>query len=128
MATGDSFRTTAFSYHVGQTTVSGIVREVAIGIWTALGDEVYPVMMNLLRPYPGHHIPPERRVFNYCLSQARLVVECAFSIRCPRWQMYRQVITSSPEVPKVCGQAICVLQNFLHFEDIGKGEKMHTQS
>lgn len=43
MATGDSYRTIAFSYRVGVSTVAGIVGEVARAIWDALVQEVMPV-------------------------------------------------------------------------------------
>ncbi|KAF3844209.1 hypothetical protein F7725_013550 [Dissostichus mawsoni] len=41
LATGDSYRTIAFSYRVGHATVAVIVKEVA-------GDEAFPLMDNLL--------------------------------------------------------------------------------
>ncbi|KAL0152824.1 hypothetical protein M9458_051864 [Cirrhinus mrigala] len=215
LATGDSFRTIAFSYRVGHSTVAGIVQDVASAIWEVLvedtmpvpkkedwraiadqfyarwnfpnclgaidgkhvllavvdanylfrvvdvggygrtsdggtlrnsafgeslrdgtldlppdaaipgaehrgplpcvfvGDEAFPLTTNLLRPYPGHHIPPERRAFNYRLSRARLVVECAFGILSARWRMYRRVIATSPKVAEACVLATCVLHNFL---------------
>ena len=43
LASGDSFMTIAFSYRVGLSTVSGIVREVARAIWTALVEDTMPV-------------------------------------------------------------------------------------
>uniref|UniRef100_A0A3B3T7F3 Zgc:194221 n=1 Tax=Paramormyrops kingsleyae TaxID=1676925 RepID=A0A3B3T7F3_9TELE len=43
LATGDSYRTIAFSYRVGVSTVAGIVGEVARAIWDALVQEVMPV-------------------------------------------------------------------------------------
>ncbi len=43
LATGDSFRTIAFSYRFRHSTISGIVREVASAIWTALVEETMPV-------------------------------------------------------------------------------------
>ncbi|RXN13484.1 nuclease HARBI1 [Labeo rohita] len=78
-----------------------------------VGDEAFPLTTNLLRPYPGHHIPPERRAFNYRLSRARLVVECAFGILSAHWRMYRRVIATSPKVAEACVLATCVLHNFL---------------
>ncbi|XP_059929868.1 uncharacterized protein LOC132473675 [Gadus macrocephalus] len=42
-----------------------------------VGDEAFPLMTHLLRPFPGQHHTQEKRVFNYRLSRARLVVECA---------------------------------------------------
>ena len=56
---------------------------------------------------------PERRVFNYRLSRARLVVECAFGQLASRWRMYRRVISTRPEVVGACVKATCVLHNFL---------------
>ncbi|KAL0148841.1 hypothetical protein M9458_055850 [Cirrhinus mrigala] len=43
LATGDSYRTIAFSYRVGVSTMAGIVGEVARAIWDALVQEVMPV-------------------------------------------------------------------------------------
>ncbi|XP_030205537.1 protein ALP1-like [Gadus morhua] len=78
-----------------------------------VGDEAFPLMTHLLRPFPGQHHTQEKRVFNYRLSRARLVVECAFRILASRWRMYRRVIGTSPEVAEVCVRATCVLHNFL---------------
>ncbi|XP_071059412.1 zinc finger BED domain-containing protein 5-like [Pseudochaenichthys georgianus] len=46
LATGDSYRTIAFSYRVGHATVAVIVREVAGAIWTALVEETMPAPAN----------------------------------------------------------------------------------
>uniref|UniRef100_A0A3B3SIP3 Zgc:194221 n=1 Tax=Paramormyrops kingsleyae TaxID=1676925 RepID=A0A3B3SIP3_9TELE len=43
LATGDSYRTIAFSYCVGVSTMAGIVAEVARAIWDALVMEFMPV-------------------------------------------------------------------------------------
>lgn len=43
LATGDSFRTIAFSYCVGHSTVGGIVADVSRAIWDALCEEVMVV-------------------------------------------------------------------------------------
>ncbi|KAL2093032.1 hypothetical protein ACEWY4_010344 [Coilia grayii] len=42
LATGDSFRTIAFSYRVGHCTVCRVVREVAAAIWQVLVSEFLP--------------------------------------------------------------------------------------
>nr|XP_050031089.2 uncharacterized protein LOC126527339 [Dermacentor andersoni] len=39
-----------------------------------LGDETFPLLKNLMRPYPGFGIHAERRVFNYRLSRARRTI------------------------------------------------------
>ncbi|NP_001129460.1 uncharacterized protein LOC100191015 [Danio rerio] len=43
LATGDSYRTIAFSYRVGVSTVAGIVAAVTRAIWDTLAQEVMPV-------------------------------------------------------------------------------------
>ena len=88
--------------------------------YTFVGDAGFPLMTNLLHPFPGHHVPLERRVFNYRLSRARLVIECAFGILASQWRMYRHVIGTSPEVAEVCVKATCVLHNFLRMKDLGR--------
>ncbi|XP_034064075.1 protein ANTAGONIST OF LIKE HETEROCHROMATIN PROTEIN 1-like [Gymnodraco acuticeps] len=85
-----------------------------------IGDEAFPLLDNLLRPFPGRQITRERRVFNYRLSRARLVVECAFGILSSQWRMFRRVITTSPEVAELCVKATCVLHNFLRRKTIGR--------
>ncbi|XP_033978104.1 protein ANTAGONIST OF LIKE HETEROCHROMATIN PROTEIN 1-like [Trematomus bernacchii] len=85
-----------------------------------VGDEAFPLLDNLLRPFPGRHLTRERRMFNYRLSRARLVVECAFGILSSQWRMFRRVITTSPEVTELCVKATCVLHNFLRRKTIGR--------
>ncbi|KAJ4948117.1 hypothetical protein JOQ06_019657 [Pogonophryne albipinna] len=211
LATGDSYRTIAFSYRVGHATVAVIVKEVAGAIWTAVvqetmphvviqapansgslyfnyksthslvllavvdaqylfrivdvggfgrssdggslrnsafgeslrdgslqlppdtvipgaerlgllphvfvGDEAFPLLDNLLRPFPGRQLTRERKMFNYRLSRARLVVECAFGILSSQWRMFRRVITTSPET-QAHGEDMMKTQ--VHGEDMMK--------
>jgi hypothetical protein len=47
-----------------------------------LGDEGYPLLPYLMRPYSTRNLDDKKRVFNYRLSRARRSVECAFGIIC----------------------------------------------
>uniref|UniRef100_A0A9J7XAJ5 DDE Tnp4 domain-containing protein n=1 Tax=Cyprinus carpio carpio TaxID=630221 RepID=A0A9J7XAJ5_CYPCA len=78
-----------------------------------MADEAFLLRTNLMRPFPGRTLPPERRVFNYRLSRARLVVENAFGILSSQWRMYRRLIEVHPEVAEKCVNATCVLHNFM---------------
>nr|XP_040578034.1 uncharacterized protein LOC121126765 [Lepeophtheirus salmonis] len=45
-----------------------------------LGEEIFPLRLNLIRPYPRKDLNEEQAVFNYRQSKARRVVENAFGI------------------------------------------------
>lgn len=72
-----------------------------------VADEAFPLRKNLIRPFPGGILPRERRAFNYCLSQARLVVENAFGILSSQWRLYRCAIEVHPEVAENCEGCLC---------------------
>ncbi|KAM3609530.1 uncharacterized protein V6R79_016396 [Siganus canaliculatus] len=94
LATGDSYRTIANSFRVCVSSVSRIVPDVASAIWDSL-------------------VGRDRRVFNYRLSRARLVVECAFGVLASQWRLYRRALEVQPDVAEICVKATCVLHNFL---------------
>ncbi|XDV26067.1 hypothetical protein PO909_029865 [Leuciscus waleckii] len=71
-----------------------------------MADEAFPLRRNLMR-----------RVFNYRLSRARLVVENAFGILSSQWRMYRRLIEVHPEVAEKCVKATCVLHNFMQYSE-----------
>lgn len=77
------------------------------------GDEAFPLRKNLMRPFPGRTLPKERRIFNYSLYRAWLVVDCAFGILFSQWRMYGCVIEVQPVIAERCVKATCVLHNFL---------------
>lgn len=39
--------------------------------YTFVGDQAFPLMVNLMKPYPDKHITKEEKIFNYRLSCAR---------------------------------------------------------
>ncbi len=100
-------------------------------VW--IGDDAFPNKQNLLKPYPKnptfHHepgvqpepVPPSElkkiKVFNYRLSRARMVVECAFGILASHFCFLTHRITCHPDLATGMIKAACVLHNF--FQDMG---------
>ncbi|KAG7473964.1 hypothetical protein MATL_G00101450 [Megalops atlanticus] len=78
-----------------------------------VADEAFPLRRNLMRPFPGQNLSGARRVFNYRLSRAQLVVKNAFGILSSQWRMYRRALEVSPAIGETCVKATCVPHNFL---------------
>ena len=81
-----------------------------------IGDEVFPCLHNLLRPYPRHDnrtLPKAEAIFNYRLCHARMTVECAFGILAQRFRIFnRRIPLCTDNADKVVKAATC-LHNYL---------------
>lgn len=78
-----------------------------------LGDEGYPLLQYLMRPYPARNLDDQKRIFNYRLSRARNSVECAFGIMTAKWRLLHKSIEANVENAVQMVKAICVLHNFV---------------
>lgn len=78
-----------------------------------VGDAAFPLLPNLMRPYPGKHLPLKKAVFNYRLSRARRMIENSFGILASRWRIYRQPICATLPTLKAIVMATVCLHNFL---------------
>ena len=78
-----------------------------------VGDEAFPLKVNLQRPYPRRDLHRDERIYNYRLSRARRVVENAFGLLASRWRLMQGRIFLSPEKVDSVIKACCVLHNFL---------------
>ncbi|XP_024083021.1 protein ALP1-like [Cimex lectularius] len=80
-----------------------------------VGDEAFPLMPNLMRPYPRLKVTnnSQNKVFNYRLSRARQTVECAFGILSVRFRVYKRPFECKLETIENIVKATTVLHNYL---------------
>lgn len=78
-----------------------------------IGDEAFPLMQNLLKPFSQKHITHDEKIFNYRLSRARRVVENVFGILASRFRIFLQPIAINIERIDSIILACCALHNFL---------------
>ncbi|KAK4322343.1 hypothetical protein Pmani_001916 [Petrolisthes manimaculis] len=78
-----------------------------------VGDDAFPLRMNLMKPYPGKNLTPERMNFNYRLSRARRTSENAFGILSAKFRIFKQPIITSPKNISKIILATVVLHNYL---------------
>lgn len=47
-----------------------------------VGDDMFPMSVRMLKPFPGQNLHSGKRIFIYKLSRARRVIENAFGVLC----------------------------------------------
>ena len=53
------------------------------------GDDIFPLKMWLMKPYPGKGLTDKQAVYNYWLSRCRRTIENTFGILAARWRIFR---------------------------------------
>ena len=78
-----------------------------------IGDEAFPLKVNMLRPYPGKNLEEPLAIYNYCLSRALRIIENSFGILAARWRTFRKPIIAEPAHAVLYTQAAIALHNYL---------------
>ena len=79
---------------------------------TILGDAAYPMLTWIIKPYPGTGTLSRKQChFNYRLSQARKVVECAFGRLKGRWRCLLKRNDCELNIVSTIVNACCILHN-----------------
>ncbi|CAN7977774.1 unnamed protein product, partial [Ixodes persulcatus] len=82
-----------------------------------VGDEAFPLLNNLMRPFPRKKLDVLKKSFNYRLSRARRVIENSFGILVARWRIFKQPIQASPETLEAIVWACVSVHNYLRVCD-----------
>ena len=81
-----------------------------------VADEAFPLRCDLMRPVPGRYLSTyAQRVYNYRLSRARNMVECAFGIMVSQWRVYNRTMELSAVNADKVVKATTVLHNLLRW-------------
>ena len=83
-----------------------------------VADSAFPLKTYIMKPYLGSYLPEKKRIFNYCLSRARRVIENTFGILATKFRIFRRPIIAEPEKVTRITQAACVLYNYLKILEI----------
>uniref|UniRef100_A0A1E1VYI0 DDE Tnp4 domain-containing protein n=2 Tax=Pectinophora gossypiella TaxID=13191 RepID=A0A1E1VYI0_PECGO len=84
-----------------------------------IGDEAFPLMKNLMRPYPRcRGLSEAQTTFNERLSRARKVVEDAFGILYQKFGIYNKSINMNPIHVDTLILATCILHNIMRSYEI----------
>lgn len=95
-------------------------------LYAFVGDEVFGLSTNVLRPYAEKYLQDFKRTFNYRLSRARRYVECSFGILSNKWRIFHRPIDVNVEFAIDIVKCCCVLNNFVHDRDGYKFEDTLT--
>jgi hypothetical protein len=63
--------------------------------YVIIGDEAYPLLDNLLKPYSGENLDSDTVCFNRILSRARKTTECAFGTLYSKRRIFSKAIETT---------------------------------
>lgn len=75
-----------------------------------------------MRPFPRRQLTNEKRIYNYRLSRARRIVECAFGIMVKRFNVLENKMLVGPEKATKITRAICVLHDLIMTREVNLTE------
>ncbi|XP_065280296.1 uncharacterized protein [Dermacentor albipictus] len=115
---GDMFRNSSF----GKALINGNLGISSLGLLPGtatavphvfVGDRVFQLRKDFMRPFPTRYLKDEQNVFNYRVSRVRRCAENAFGLTAARWRILLRTINLLPTEVDLVVKAACVLHNFL---------------
>lgn len=79
-----------------------------------VADDAYGLAINMMKPFSRSVLLSNgRKVYNYRVSRARRIVECAFGMMVKKFRVLEHAMLVHPDVTKQIVLACCVLHNFI---------------
>ena len=78
-----------------------------------VADEAFGISKHIMRPFGGRANGPDRLIFNYRLSRARMCIEQAFGILTKKWARLSIALNVSIDHVYLIVQTCCILHNFV---------------
>ena len=91
-----------------------------------VGDKIFALNRNILRPFGGSNLSIKKRGYSYRLCKARRCVDCAFGILSNKWRIFQRSLNVSPDFAVDIVKACVVLYNFVRERDGYKFEDALT--
>lgn len=91
-----------------------------------VGDEAFALSTHLMRPFGGHNLSVNRRIFNYRLCRARRFVECTFGILCNKWRIFHRALNVSKTFARDIVKACVILHNIVRARDSFTLDDLYT--
>ncbi|KAJ8952034.1 hypothetical protein NQ318_023475, partial [Aromia moschata] len=131
LATGNCFRTLQRLFRVSRVAISKFVPEMCDAIYESqriykviengllpdggfiVGDDAFPLIIYLMKPYLKVALSEEHTIFNYRLSPARRIVENAFRILVSRFRIFEKPVACLAQTVYTIIKACCAIHNYL---------------
>jgi hypothetical protein len=79
--------------------------------------EEFALSQHVLWPYFSRNLDVARRIYNYTLTRARRMVECAFGTVCNKWRIFHCATDVCLDFRDVVVKTCCILYNFVRQRD-----------
>ena len=115
---GGVFANTKFCKHLKENTLHIPEPTSLLGChdimpYVFVGDDAFPLMDNLMKPYAQRNLTKAQDIYNYRVSRARRVVENAFGIMSSRFRVLLSTINVCPTKASTIVLACCYLHTYL---------------
>lgn len=82
-----------------------------------VADEAFALSDHVQRPFGRRNLTIEKKIYNYRLTRARRMVECAFGIMSNKWRILHRALDVNLSFCDAIIQACCILHNYVRQRD-----------